>query len=469
MSQPVYVRKSLTVGAVALLHAVAPSLIVGGGLYITAAVHGVPFTDFFLALAILASVLAALIIRVPSSGGSVAPIDDIVVQSGRILFRWFVVLGILFAVAYATKFSDQFSRRVVLTWAFVTPAFLILGQLFCNALIRRTVLSEDLIRSAVVIGFNQPGQALASRIIKHPELCMRMEGFFDDRAPERLGDMGNMPLLGKLADVNEYARKNNVDVIFVALPMRHVQRVLDLLDQLQDTTVSIYYVPDYFVFDLIQSRTHDVMGVPVVSLCETPLYGYRGVVKRISDVLFTGMLLIPLLPVMATIAVAIKLTSAGPVIFRQDRYGLDGQKIIVYKFRSMTVTENGETIRQATREDPRLTPIGGFLRRYSLDELPQLFNVLQGRMSLVGPRPHAVAHNEEYRSQIKGYMIRHKVLPGITGLAQVNGCRGETRNLGDMEARIRYDLAYLKNWTPLLDVKILLATVVRIWSDRRAY
>ncbi len=469
MSQPVYVRKSLTIAAVTLVQAVTPSVIVGGGLYVTAVLHGIPFHDFFLALAILASVLAAFIIRVPWSGPSVTREAELINQAGRITLRWVVVVGILFAIAYATKFSEEYSRRVVLTWIVVTPALLMLGQLMCDALLRRTTLSNDLIRSAVVIGFNQPGEALASRMVGHPELGLRLRGFFDDRRQERLGDMRGMPLLGRLKDVNRYVREQGVDVIFVSLPMRHVKRVLNLLDELQDTTVSIYYVPDYFVFDLIQSRTDDVMGVPVVSLCETPLYGYRGVNKRLTDVAFTLMLLIPTLPLMALIAVAIKLTSPGPVIFRQDRYGLDGQKIIVYKFRSMTVTENGDHVQQATRDDPRLTPIGGFLRKYSLDELPQLFNVLQGRMSLVGPRPHAVSHNEEYRGQIKGYMIRHKVLPGITGLAQVNGCRGETRNLADMEARVRYDLTYLKNWSPLLDFKILMMTIVRMWGDRHAY
>jgi putative colanic acid biosynthesis UDP-glucose lipid carrier transferase len=169
------------------------------------------------------------------------------------------------------------------------------------------------------------------------------------------------------------------------------------------------------------------------------------------------------------IALAIKLTSAGPIVFRQRRYGLDGHQIMVYKFRTMTVTEDGGQIVQATRQDRRVTPIGRFLRRYSLDELPQLVNVLQGRMSLVGPRPHAVAHNEEYRKLIKGYMLRHKVLPGITGLAQINGCRGETSTLEDMRARVTYDLDYLRRWTPLLDLKILLLTIPRLFIDKRAY
>jgi putative colanic acid biosynthesis UDP-glucose lipid carrier transferase len=242
-----------------------------------------------------------------------------------------------------------------------------------------------------------------------------------------------------------------------------------LLDDLRDTTASIYYVPDIFVFDLIQARSGEIQGIPVVAMCETPFYGYRGVAKRITDILFSVVILLMLLPVLAVVALMVKWSSPGPIIFKQRRYGLDGREIAVYKFRTMRVTEDGEQVRQATKSDARITPIGALLRRSSLDELPQLINVLQGRMSLVGPRPHAVAHNEEYRKLIKGYMIRHKVLPGITGLAQVNGCRGETARLEEMEARVNYDLDYLRHWSPMLDIKIILLTVVRLFRDDKAY
>jgi putative colanic acid biosynthesis UDP-glucose lipid carrier transferase len=204
-------------------------------------------------------------------------------------------------------------------------------------------------------------------------------------------------------------------------------------------------------------------------MCETPFYGYRGVTKRLTDIVLALCGLLVTLPVFIVVAILVRLSSPGPVIFRQRRYGLDGREIIVYKFRTMTVTEDGLSVRQASRTDSRVTPIGGVLRRLSLDELPQLINVLQGRMSLVGPRPHAVAHNEQYRKLIKGYMVRHKVLPGITGLAQVNGCRGETSKLEDMEARIQYDLDYLRRWSPMLDIKILAQTFLRIFGDRKAY
>jgi putative colanic acid biosynthesis UDP-glucose lipid carrier transferase len=276
-------------------------------------------------------------------------------------------------------------------------------------------------------------------------------------------------LLGSLSDMSQYVKDNRTDVIFIALPIRHVKRVMDLLDDLRDTTASIYYVPDIFVFNLIQARPSEVHGIPVVAMCETPFYGYRGVVKRITDVGFSILILLLLLPLLVIIALAIKLSSQGPIIFKQRRYGLDGREIAVYKFRTMRVTEDGAKIRQASKTDSRITPVGRVLRRSSMDELPQLINVLQGRMSLVGPRPHAVAHNEEYRKLIKGYMLRHKVLPGITGLAQINGWRGETLTLEDMEARINYDLDYLRHWTPLLDIKILLVTIVKVFRDEKAY
>jgi putative colanic acid biosynthesis UDP-glucose lipid carrier transferase len=264
-------------------------------------------------------------------------------------------------------------------------------------------------------------------------------------------------------------RDQKVDVIFVALPIRHVDRVMKLLDDLRDSTVSIYYVPDVFVFELIQSRTSEIEGIPVVALCETPFFGYRGALKRLFDICITLLLLVPVLPLMLGIAVLVKLTSRGPAIFRQRRYGLDGEEITVYKFRTMRVQEDGMHLTQATRNDPRITPIGRVLRRFSLDELPQLFNVLQGRMSLVGPRPHAVAHNEQYRKLIKGYMVRHKVRPGITGLAQVSGCRGETQDLASMEARVHFDLEYLRHWSPSLDLKIILMTVRQLLGDNKAY
>ena len=324
-------------------------------------------------------------------------------------------------------------------------------------------------RSAIIAGYNTTSFELARRLRNDPGMRVEMAGFFDDRSKDRLGMDPEAKLLGSLSDISQYAKENRADVIFIALPLRHVKRVMDLLDDLSDTTASIYYVPDIFVFNLIQARPTEIHGIPVVAMLETPFFGYRGVAKRVLDVGFSALVLLLLVPLLLVIALAIKVSSAGPIIFKQRRYGLDGKEIAIYKFRTMRVTEDGEQIRQASKTDSRVTRVGRVLRRSSLDELPQLINVLQGRMSLVGPRPHAVAHNEEYRKLIKGYMLRHKVLPGITGLAQINGWRGETSTLEDMEARVNYDLDYLRHWTPLLDIKILLLTIVKVFRDDKAY
>ena len=246
-------------------------------------------------------------------------------------------------------------------------------------------------------------------------------------------------------------------------------RVLQILDDLKDTTASIYFVPDMFITDLIQGRSDSVCGVNVISVCDTPFRGLNGLLKRSSDIVLSLIILILIAPVMVLIAIMVKSTSSGPAIFKQRRYGLDGEQILVYKFRSMAVVEDGSSIEQVRRNDMRVTRLGAFLRKSSLDELPQFFNVLQGRMSIVGPRPHAVAHNEMYRTLIKGYMVRHKVRPGITGWAQVNGYRGETDTLNKMQARIDYDLDYLRNWSLQLDLFILLKTIKLVFKDSAAY
>jgi putative colanic acid biosynthesis UDP-glucose lipid carrier transferase len=292
---------------------------------------------------------------------------------------------------------------------------------------------------------------------------------FDDRRTERRVDVDGVPTLGKLAALADYVKSHHVDLIYITLPMASQPRILNLLNQLRDTTSSIYFVPDIFMFDLIQARVDTITGIPVVAVCETPFYGFNGVIKTVSDYLIGAAALIVTAPLMLLITLAVKMDSPGPVFFRQRRYGLDGRQITVYKFRTMTVQEDGNEVRQATKDDVRITRVGRTLRRTSLDELPQFINVLQGRMSVVGPRPHAVAHNETYRKLIDGYMVRHKVKPGITGWAQVNGFRGATETVEKMQQRIEYDLAYLRNWSLRLDLMIILKTILVLFGDRKAY
>jgi putative colanic acid biosynthesis UDP-glucose lipid carrier transferase len=298
---------------------------------------------------------------------------------------------------------------------------------------------------------------------------VRIAGYFDDRGVERLEVIEPHLMLGSLRQLAAYAKTHRVDLIYITLPMASQPRILSLIEDLQDTTASIYFAPDILLFDLIQAHMQTIGGIPLVAVCESPFYGVDGAVKRASDLLLAGTILLLVLPLMLAIAAGVKLDSPGPVLFRQRRYGLDGREIVVYKFRTMTVLEDGSGIRQATRSDDRVTRLGAFLRKYSLDELPQFINVLQGRMSVVGPRPHAIAHNEMYRKLIRGYMIRHKVRPGITGLAQVSGLRGETESVDKMRARIECDLAYLRNWSLLLDLRIVLRTVGVVLDPQNAY
>jgi len=327
---------------------------------------------------------------------------------------------------------------------------------------------EGMRKVAVIAGANELGRRLAERL-NDPMLGVRFAGYFDDRGAGRLQDLPEAQNLGGLSRLADYARANRVDVIYIALPMASQPRILRLLEELRDTTASIYFVPDIFVSDLIQARVDSIGGLPVVAVCETPFHGFNGFAKRLSDIILSSLILTVISPLLLAIAIGVKRSSPGPVLFRQRRYGLDGRKIVVYKFRTMTVAEDGDVVRQATRNDSRITRFGAFLRRTSLDELPQFINVLQGRMSVVGPRPHAVAHNEMYRKLIRGYMIRHKVRPGITGLAQVNGWRGETDTVEKMQARIEYDLAYLRGWSLLLDLQIILKTVVVVLKKQNAY
>ncbi|TFY99985.1 undecaprenyl-phosphate glucose phosphotransferase [Ramlibacter rhizophilus] len=385
------------------------------------------------------------------------------------LLDWCWIAGLLMATGIATGHLGQMSRGVILNWLWLAPA----SQLGVHWALRWA--APHLVRlqgpplRAVIVGLNEQGASLAERLSNERDTGVELVGYFDDRSDGRHHHNGRLRYLGRLADIAAFVKVQRVQLIYLSLPMASQPRIKELLDALKDTTASVYFVPDMFVTDLIQGRTDMVCGMPVISVCETPFRGPDGVLKRASDVVLASLILLLLTPVLLAVALAVKLSSPGPVIFRQRRYGLDGQEILVYKFRSMRVVEDGETIRQASRNDDRVTPIGGFLRRTSLDELPQFVNVLQGRMSIVGPRPHAVAHNEFYRALIKSYMVRHKVKPGITGWAQVNGYRGETDSLEKMEGRIRYDLDYLRNWSLRLDLYIIFRTIRLVFRDSSAY
>ena len=396
------------------------------------------------------------------ASGSAALMRDVVTG-------WLAIVVLLTLVGWVSGTLGAFDQRAILAWIVTTPPLLFVAHRLIPVILPWLLATEGLQRTAVIAGANETGCRLAERIGASPLLGIRIAGFFDDRAAGRIEAMDASATLGSLSRLAEYVKAHRIDLIYIALPMASQPRILRLLEELHDTTASIYFAPDIHLIDLIQARVDTVGGLPVIAVCESPFYGASGLIKRVSDIVLASGILALISPLMLAVAIGVKLSSPGPVLFQQRRYGLDGREIVVYKFRTMRVLEDGNVIRQATRDDPRVTRFGVFLRACSLDELPQFINVLQGRMSVVGPRPHAIAHNEMYRKLIRRYMIRHKVKPGITGLAQVNGLRGETSSLDSMQMRIEYDLAYLRSWSLLLDLQIVLKTILVVLRQQNAY
>ncbi len=379
---------------------------------------------------------------------------------------WAILAAILALCGYATRSLHFFDDRVLLWWALATPAVHWAAVYSGRNLLRRRARQPADQRSVLVIGAGplavKVQRAVAGRGV-------RFLGFFDDRADERVHPEARSLRLGSLKQAAAFVREQGVQEVYITLPLGSQPRIVGLMEQLQGTTASVFFVPDVFGISIIQGRLQDMNGVPVVGLCETPFTGINRLVKRGSDLVIASLILLLTVPLLLLLAIGVRLTSPGPVIFRQRRNGLDGEEIEIYKFRSMRAEDNGPDIEQASKRDPRITHFGAFMRRRSLDELPQFINVLQGRMSIVGPRPHAVAHNELYRRLIKAYMVRHKVRPGITGWAQVNGFRGETETLEKMQSRVEFDLEYLRNWSLLLDLQIIARTVKLVFWDRHAY
>lgn len=395
--------------------------------------------------------------------------DKLIEAAVDILVSWVQLLAILALFAFATRSLGLFEENVIAFWAVVTPiaqiAVVRIGQLA----VRRQARDRANLRSAVIIGAGALGvkvqRSLAGGLVHRTDF----RGYFDDRADERVDPAAAARRVGALKDAAPFIRQHGIKEVFITLPLGSQPRIVELLEDLQGTTASIYFVPDVFGISIIQGRLMDMNGVPMVGICETPFTGTNLLVKRVSDIVLASIILVLISPVLLAVAIGVKLSSPGPIIFKQRRNGLDGEEITVYKFRSMRAMDDGAVVPQATKGDPRITPFGAFIRRTSLDELPQFINVLQGRMSIVGPRPHAVAHNEEYRRLIKAYMVRHKVRPGITGWAQVNGHRGETDTVDKMQSRVEYDLEYLRNWSLAFDLRIIARTVKVMFSDQHAY
>ena len=395
--------------------------------------------------------------------------DNLIAAGVDIASSWVMLIGILALCGYATRSLHYFENDVLLTWVVATPVLQWLAVWVGKGVVQRISAQPESRRRAVVVGGGLLGVKVARALTESEDYGVDFVGYFDDRIDDRLHADASVRRLGGLKEVAAYVIEHSVREVYITLPLGSQPRIVELLESVQGTTASLFFVPDVFGISIIQGRLQDMNGVPVVGICETPFTGTNELVKRVSDIVLAVIILVLITPVLLVIAAGVKFSSPGPVIFSQRRNGLDGGEIIVYKFRSMTSQDNGSVVQQATKGDARITRFGAFIRRTSLDELPQFVNVLQGRMSIVGPRPHAVAHNEQYRQLIKAYMVRHKVKPGITGWAQVNGHRGETDTIEKMQARVEYDLEYLRNWSLGLDLQIIVRTIRLVFFDRNAY
>ncbi len=371
------------------------------------------------------------------------------------------------------------------TWVLLASANLAICRGLTNQVVRYIRKKGGNTVRVAIAGGGPLAQYAVTQLENNPWTGYEIIGIYDDRLGAKYkltetiinkrrsemikGISGNVEVIGCFADLYRDAGKDKFDAAFITLPMRADSKIREILNKLSSQTTAAYIVPDFYSIDSHYSQMVNINGMPAVSIYENPVSGLKGIVKRLEDIILSLIILSIIFIPMLVIAIAIKLTSSGPVIFKQKRYGLDGKSFSVWKFRSMTTAEDGELVVQARKNDVRVTSLGSFLRKTSLDELPQFINVLQGDMSIVGPRPHAIAHNEEYRDLIHGYMLRHKTKPGITGWAQVNGFRGETDTIDKMENRVQYDIEYIRNWSVLFDFKIIFMTILKGFTGKNAY
>ena len=389
-------------------------------------------------------------------------------SSFRLLVAWFQVLLVLGLVGFLTKSSESFSREVLFEWAVVGYALQLLSHTLLGLIYKRYIelFSHEI--PALVVGTGALANNLIQNLNSNQWLADRVVGLVQaDDYPVAESEKNEMslPLLGGVQSLRQLIKERNVRRVYIALAVSESEQIEALHIDLLDMNVDVIWVPDIFGLSLLNHSIREVAGMPLISLNESPLTSSPSsiVLKSLMDKALAFLAIIALSPLMLVVAILIKKSSPGPVFFKQDRHGWDGKIIKVWKFRSMKMHEGAE-VKQATKGDSRVTNIGAFIRRTSIDELPQFFNVLQGTMSLVGPRPHAVAHNDYYSDKVNAYLLRHRIKPGITGLAQISGCRGETETLDKMEKRVEFDLAYINNWSLTLDIKILIKTPASLFS-----
>jgi Undecaprenyl-phosphate glucose phosphotransferase len=401
-------------------------------------------------------------------------LTDLYAQSSRLLGCWALVMMALLVLGYLTKFWLIANSRLWVAFWFSYGFVGLFGvRILLRYQIQRWQQAGRLARNVAIVGTGPHGKRLLDHMGRHRSDGENIVGIFTDlkQDADSATEVAGHPVLGGVEDLVECARRGMVDQVIIALPCSAEQRILDLMKTLRSLPIDVRLCPDMISFHLPDRTVSHVVGVPMLNVFEKPLTGWGLILKGMEDRLLAGLILFLISPLLMLIALAIKLDSRGPILFRQKRYGFNNEVIEVLKFRSM-YTERcsiDSNVPQATKDDPRVTRVGRFIRRTSLDELPQFLNVLTGNMSIVGPRPHAVAHNEQYADVIDQYLARHRVKPGITGWAQVNGLRGETETLEKMEQRVRYDLYYIDNWSLLFDLRIIFRTLFVGFSDPNAY
>ncbi|KVS41906.1 undecaprenyl-phosphate glucose phosphotransferase [Burkholderia ubonensis] len=377
------------------------------------------------------------------------------------------VAGATWIMSRGATMSTRWIARTVLAG----DAALLLGRAAMLALARRRGDARGRLRRVALVGATAYGRAALDRMRLAPQPSYVAVCVFDEAdAAREERDIGGVPVIGDWDELRGRIRAGLIDEVWLTLPMSHERRIQRIVRELRDEFVELRLLPDVRHVAVVDRSATDVLGMPAINLATTPRSAPELWAKFAFDRAFALAVLVPLLPVLAALAVAVKLSSPGPVLFRQRRKGVDGREFDILKFRTMRVhRQQPGVVRQASRNDARITPVGAFLRRTSLDELPQFFNVLFGQMSVVGPRPHAIEHDDFYRRLVDGYMYRYRVRPGITGWAQVNGYRGETRKVEAMAARVKFDLFYMQNWSFWFDIKIILLTIVRGFVGRNAF
>lgn len=388
----------------------------------------------------------------------------------RVVSAWLILMFLFLFAVFFTKLSSVFSRVWFVEWWTFSLILVSLLRIIVLILLRWARRQGYNRRFVAIVGAGVLGRQVTKSLQQALWAGYEVRQFFDDDPTKHGKRVRGVPVKGFPDNAEHYFRRHRFDEVWVCLPLRAQERIRDVLYALRHTPINVRLVPDVFGLSLMNFSMANVAGVNTLNLREKPLEGAAQLAKLLEDRVLGTLFFILALPVMVVIALLIKFSSPGPVLFKQKRYGLDGKEINVYKFRSMYVhKESDGKVTQAGKSDRRITPIGRFIRRTSLDELPQFYNVIQGRMSIVGPRPHAIAHNEEYKDLVDQYMLRHMVKPGITGWAQVNGFRGETDTLDKMKKRVKYDLYYVENWSLWFDLKIILLTICKGFIGKNAY